>query len=176
MRHLFPSRRGTFLAALTLLCTTLLLAGCGKSSGSVSGKVSYQGKALKGGSVSFVSEDGGRSFAGPIKEDGTYTIPDLLSGEYKVCVETSSLNMRGGQKGPKYAGSSGGKAAIPTDKGPPPGAPIPEGYTPSNPAAAKADAVQKRFIPIPDKYAKPDTTDITYSFKGGNETYNIDLK
>jgi hypothetical protein len=173
MWRVSPSRLGSTLALGVFVLVALLPAGCSRPVGSVSGKVTYQGKPLKGGSVSFVSDDGGRSYASGIKEDGTYTVPDLQGGSYKVCVETASLKA-GDQAGGGYAPKG---AAIPKGKmGPPPDAPVPEGYTPSDPAAAALAANRRKYVQIPDKYAQPDTTDLTYKFEGGTQTHDIDLK
>jgi hypothetical protein len=139
----------------------------------VTGKVTYQGKPLKGGSVSFVSTEGRQSFASGIDEDGTYLVPNLRGGSYKVCVETSSLK-------PAKEHSIYTKMAPIVPKGaktgPPADAQVPEGYTPSDPAAMAAMTAKKRYIPIPEHYADPELTDITYTFNGGAETFNIDLK
>jgi hypothetical protein len=147
----------------------VLLTGCGRPVGSLSGKVTYQNKPLKGGSVAFVSTDGGRSFSAALSEEGVYTIPDLQGGEYKVCVETDS------HKPPKqYGGGFNDRPPAKGKFGPPPGAPVPEGYTPSDPSAAARSG--KNYVPIPPHYASPEKTDLTYKFDGGSETYNIDLK
>jgi hypothetical protein len=167
--------RGRTAFALGLFCaTSLVLVGCQRPVGSVSGKITYQGKVLKGGGVSFVSTDGGQSFAAGIAEDGTYKVPDLRGGAYKVCVETSSL--KAASSGSPYAGVGGPKKSKTEKAGPPPGANVPEGYTPSDPAAAAAVTSAKRYVAIPEKYSSPDTTDLTYEFKGGAETFDIDLK
>ncbi len=160
-----PLSRGAGLFALA----ALVLAGCGRPTGSVTGKVTYQGKPLKAGNVAFVTADGGRSFASGLTPEGTYTVPDLLGGEYKVCVETNSF------KPPAPTGSA---PVVPkgAKTGPPPGANIPEGYTPSDPAAMAAAGMSKKYVPIPPKYAEPGTTDLTYTFKGGSETFDIELK
>jgi hypothetical protein len=78
-------------------------------------------------------------------------VPDLLGGPYKVCVDTSSL------KPPNS--SPGGTKAQPGDMG-----------------AAALAANKRKYVAIPDKYAAPDTTDLTYTFPGGSETFDIDLK
>ena len=163
--------------ALVASVAVLLLAGCNRPVGSVSGKVMYQGKPLNGGSVSFVSTEGNRSYAAGIKEDGTYTVPDLLGGSYKVCVETSSLKPSGHQI-PGGMGTpaipKGAKTGAPAD------APLPEGYIPqaagSDPAAAALASNKRKYVAIPEKYAKPDETDLAYTFKGGAETFDIELK
>jgi hypothetical protein len=129
-----------------------LVSGCSRPVGSVTGKVTYQGKPLKGGTVSFASTEGRQSFSASIADDGSYTIPNLVGGSYKVCVETESLK-------------------------PPPG--VKAGMGPGqnrSPAAARTAENLKKYVQIPDKYSSADKTDITYEFKGGSETYNIELK
>jgi len=130
--------------------------------------VTYQGQPLKGGNVSFNSTDGNQSCSTPIKEDGTYQVPKLEGGTYKVCVETESLNPPSPFAGPRDAKVGKG--------GPPPGAKVPEGYTASGPAGAKAAEARKKYVRIPEKYGNPNTTDLDYTYKGGSQTFNIDLK
>lgn len=174
MSGFFSTRRLHAVVFGTLMAALLCLAGCGRPVGSVKGKVTYQGKALKGGGVGFVSTDGGRSYGSGIGEDGSYTIPDLEGGSYKITVETESLR---GAQGP--TGTMGPKTpSIPkgAKTGPPPGANVPEGYTPSDPAAAAAANGLKRYVKIPGHYAETDKTDLTFTFKGGDVTHDIDLK
>ena len=172
MTRFTPSR---LTSALVLVgAVSLLLGGCARPVGTVTGKVTYQGKPLKGGNVSFHSTEGRPSFASGIAEDGTYKVPDIQGGSYKVCVETASLKPSQGapMMGPKVSGP-------PPDAktgAPPKDADIPEGYKPSAPAAGQTAANLKKYVAIPDKYAKPDQTDLTYEFKGGSDTVNIDLK
>jgi hypothetical protein len=171
---MFRFTRHARLAALLVgVCAMFLLAGCKKPVGTVTGKVTYQGKQLKAASISFISTDGSRSYAAGIRDDGTYYIPDLEGGTYKVCVDTEFL------KPPITAMGPGMKQPATKDKdkfGPPPGANVPEGYTPSSPAAAQQAASAKKYVAIPPKYADKDQTDLTYTFSGGNQTYDIELK
>src|SRR4051794_22586118 len=80
-------RWGLFL----LLLTPLGLSGCG-ASGSVSGKVSYKGTMLKGGTVTFHSPMGKASAVAQIGEDGSYTIEKVPAGDVKICVDTKMLD------------------------------------------------------------------------------------
>lgn len=161
------------LAGAVFLLTALLVAGCSRPVGTLAGKVSHKGKALKGGSVSFVSTEGLPSYAAGIKEDGTYSIPEIRGGHYKVCVETSSI------KPAAQASGAGGAQAPVIPKGmksaPPAGANIPEGYHASDPAAMALASNAKKYMPIPPKYADVGTTDLEYTFKGGTETHDIEL-
>ena len=42
----------------TLLALTVLLAGCGAKSGTVSGEASYDGQPIEEGQITFAAEDG----------------------------------------------------------------------------------------------------------------------
>ncbi len=166
-----PARfRAPVLGAVALVAA-LLVAGCGRPVGTVTGKVTYLGKALKGGNVSFVSTEGGPSFASGISAEGTYRVPDIRGGAYKVCVETASL-----KPPPPTPGVLGVPKAALKGGGAPPGVTVPEGYTPSDPAAMKAAGASKRYTEIPPKYAEPGTTDVEYTYTGGTQTFDIDLK
>ena len=145
----FPAiLRCSILCAVALLF--VVLSGCGRSPRTVSGKVSYQGKNLKGGSVAFVSTEGLPSGTGTINEDGTYEIRDVKSGKYRIAVDTESL-LPSREANPYGKGSMKMPNKEESPSGPPPGAQIPEGYKPSS--AADADATQKnnvkRYVKIP---------------------------
>ena len=143
----------------------LLAAGCGPQFGSVSGKVTYKDKALKGGNVTFSSTEGKVSGSEAISEDGSYTIPKLQTGTYKVCVETASLKPASGLgAGKKPYKPPSDKAA---DKGKGPATP----YTPPT-----IEDKSKRYTQIPDKYMAPQTTDITCTVTGGSQEFDIKLK
>jgi len=129
------------------------LSGC-SSTGTVSGKVSYKGNPVKGGSITFVSPQGKASASTSINEDGTYTIPSIPAGDVKVCVDTSMLNPAG-KTAPKYS---------------PPGGQ----NSPYGPGDASDGA--KRYVAIPTEYADPDKTNLTCTVRGGRQTFDIELK
>lgn len=172
----------------------LAVIGCGAGKGDVTGKVTFKGEPLKGGYVSFVSESGGPSFTGTINDDGTYLVPNVQAGKYKVCVDTESLKSSSGQGGPGMTpGAKGPGGYAPTSykptggttdlakaaetgkikAGPPPDAKMPEGAYRDGFTTMKENAA--KYVPIPLKYAKPETTDITVEVKGGQD-FNIELK
>lgn len=182
----------------------LAVIGCGAGKGDVTGKVTFKGEPLKGGYVSFVSEGGGPSFTGTINDDGTYLVPNVQAGKYKVCVDTESLKSSSGQGGPGMPPGAKGPGGPPGAKGP--GGYAPTSYTPTGGTTdnlAKAAETGKikagpppdakmpqgayrdgfttmkenaaKYVPIPPKYAKAETTDITVEVKGGQDL-NIDLK
>lgn len=158
------------LCLFTLALLLPLVAGCGRSTGSVKGTVKVGSKMLKGGSITFVSTEGQPSQGTQIKEDGSYSIPSLTSGNYKVVVQTSQLKGMGGV-GPQGGGGPKEMKAQKLD----PGTAVPEGYTPSSAGNTGMGKNRALYVPIPDKYEKADTTDKTYNFPGGDQEFNIEL-
>src|SRR5262249_40649891 len=76
-----------FLAAFVLV-------GCKSSStpAKVSGKVTYNGTLVTGGTIQFIPVDGNDIYRSGIKEDGTYAVNDAAQGDMVVVVETESIN------------------------------------------------------------------------------------
>jgi hypothetical protein len=131
----------------------LSIVGCAPSA-SVTGKVTYKGKALPGGRVIFLLANG-QVASGEITKEGTYTIPKSQTGEAKVTVETSAPPQI-----PKGAGGRGGL---------PPGAP------PEARAAYEGAKDASTYVPIPERYRDPEKSGLKYTIKGGPNTYDIDL-
>jgi len=130
-----------------------IAAGCGKSWGTISGKVNYQGKPLRGGSVTFVPANGMGGGTSRIAEDGSYSVSKVLAGPVKIVVETKTS-----APPPKMPGMQ----QVPKD------APNYQGEDPERKPG--------RFIPIPERYADPTQTDLTYDVKAGPQEFNIELK
>jgi hypothetical protein len=139
----------------------------------VSGKVTYKGQPLKGGYVAFINTSGGQTFSAPIQEDGSYQIPKITGGSYKVTVETESLKPQGDVKSIPFK-SKVSKEGPPKENLPPklnlPGNPADYGYKMATPGGQL-----DRYVAIPRKYADADQSGLQYDFRGGNQTYNIDL-
>src|SRR5437660_1764669 len=105
-------------AALALLPPS---AGCA-GSGTITGKVTYQGRPLTGGTVQFTSTKGRGTRTVQIGEDGSYTIPNMPTGPVKIAVETKSA-----QPPPVTTTGDDPRARM----RPPAGAPLPEGASPT---------------------------------------------
>jgi len=131
------------------------MLGCGPSTGTVSGKVTYKGQLVKGGNVTFVSAQGRPSGSASIKEDGTYKVERVATGPVKICVETESLNPARRSKAVKYS--------------PPPGQKAPHGFAPG-------PDTSHLYVRIPPQYKDVETTDLDYQVKGGSQTHDIQLK
>ncbi len=71
----------------SVLCGMLLLSGCGgedldrPKTAPVTGTVSYQGRLVELGVISFIPDNGERSGIGRIQEDGTFTVSTYSEGD-----------------------------------------------------------------------------------------------
>jgi hypothetical protein len=72
--------------AVLLASLLAKIAGCGRSTGTLMGKVSHQGKALSGGTLTLVSESGIKIQAA-IKPDGSYRAANVPVGPLKIAVD-----------------------------------------------------------------------------------------
>ncbi len=137
-----------------ILVVTLALCGCGGSGGSgkVTGRVTYQGRALKGGRVIFEDAKGHVAMA-EIDKNGDYTAENVPLGEVKIKVETSYLKKRASQ--PSYSPPAGDNGS----------------YRPPSPEGAL-----ERYVAIPRKYESFESTDLTHVVKRGKNERPIVLE
>jgi hypothetical protein len=170
-------------AGLLAVAALLGAAGC-QSHGNVSGKVTFKGKPLKGGTVVFVIPGKG-SVVAPIGEDGSYSAARVPVGDARLSVETKSV---GPPPAGRVMGSGPGmgrgmgpgmgpgmqRGPPPTIKGPKDSDLIPDGKTAMSVTPNKGDP--KRYVPIPESYADPEKSGLTYAVTGGTQTHDIELK
>lgn len=100
MKRMFDGRFGRAVALLALLA---VVAGCGSKGVvkvTVKGTVTYKGKTLSSGIVTFNSSNGSYS-AATVQADGSFIITDVAPGEISVGVMES----------PQGSGSSSGEAS-----------------------------------------------------------------
>jgi len=83
------------------------LIGCGPGRGDLSGKVSFEGKPLKIGSVNVLGQDGLPKGA-QISPDGTYKVADIQAGTVKI--QVTSLDPASTQPAVRIPGSGTTKA------------------------------------------------------------------
>ncbi len=141
--------------ASAILIFTLLVVGCGRSKGTLSGKVTYRGAPLPGGSITIVPEKGNaaQTVSGKIESNGTYSVSNVPVGAVKVSIRVSE----------------------PT--------PFAEARIPPSEMAAKGnEAVKPRANPaqptvrLPLEYSDPEKSGLRYTINGGSQTQDIDLK
>jgi len=151
-----------FRAGGLFLFLCLLVAGCGpdyKARAKVKGKVKFFDKTLTCGTVAFASKDG-RIGSGNIDFDGNYEGNDAPIGDTTVTVTVPT-----GMSGP-MAGKGQPK--------PPPGVPEMKGSGGSGNTPSPA-IDPKKIVEIPAKYAKAETSGLTYTVVKGENTHNITL-
>src|SRR5262245_19105480 len=73
------------LARLGGLFLTALAAGCSPRFGDVSGKVTFQGRPLTTGTITFYDQANGVT-SSPIRVDGTYAVHKVRAGSVKIAV------------------------------------------------------------------------------------------
>lgn len=161
---------------LSLVLIAAALVGCSRPTATVTGKISYNGTPLKGGTVSFHNTEQKESFGGIIEENGTYFVPTIYAGNYKIVVETESIKPRVGGGSMSYKKNT--KKDEPAEKPLDPAIKekVPEGYHPSNPGDAGAARAGKRFVQIPAEYGIAESTKLSYTVVGGAQTYDLELK
>ena len=172
-----PARLVRWCSLLIVGSALVGLAGCARPVGSVSGKVTIMSKPLKGGYVTFISNDGQQSVPAEITEEGTYSIPTITAGSYQITVETESLAPR--RSGGPFGGMQPPSGGAPKTAKLPEGVTPPPGYHPSNPADAAIAAANaknaKRYVQIPSRYAESGKSGLTYVVVGGPQTHDLDL-
>lgn len=85
-RSILSARMVVLLGLLACVCWC---AGCGSGgppTGSVSGKVTFNGQPLTAGIVTFVNEEAGTGASGQLDPSGSYRIESIRTGEYNVAV------------------------------------------------------------------------------------------
>jgi hypothetical protein len=154
------SRLG-LLAALALSLT----AGCSTNPNApakVKGKVTYNGKPIGAGTLTFHSPDKG-DYTASLLEDGSYDMSDVPAGTLTVTVDTEMYNPN--RKVPAYGGGKG--AGIDKDYM----EAMKKGGGQPNP-----DQGKNNYVKIPAKYAKADSSGLSVTLKAGKQEQNFDLK
>ncbi len=161
MRKTLQVGRGVIIPA-GVLGLLVLATGC-SSHATISGKVTYLGKPLTGGIVLFVSADGKGTGRATIGSDGSYKIEKMPLGLAKIAVDTQSAQRP----------ASGGKGP-PAGMKPPPGTKLPDAA--KNSGIYGSGAREGNAEPIPENYADPEKSGLTYTVKSGSQPYDIELK
>ena len=76
-------KRMAFLVPLLLLLAT---TGCGGRTATISGKVTYKGRAVTSGMIVVLSPDGLATVKGTIQPDGRYSVEGVMRGRVKIGV------------------------------------------------------------------------------------------
>jgi hypothetical protein len=146
--------------ALIFTLVAFTAAGClGRSqpTGTVTGKVTYQGKPVPAGClVTFVSQQGVAAL-GTVDASGQYQLriagkPDVPAREYNVSVT--------------YPGAAGPEMTDEDERK----------YMAGDPATVAKFSRKAQSAPIPQKYADEFQSGLSYHVKEGPNTFDIDLR
>lgn len=138
------------------------LVGCGSPKGIVEGEIVFDGKPLPGGNVSFVSI-GNRDKLNPegfaeLGRDGKFKI-ELPIGEMMVGVDNREFEPM--------------PETLPAT---PPGDNLPPEVRKSLSEGTKAtNRVSDRWVPIPDKYYLPETSELRFKVVKGTQSIKLEL-
>ena len=142
----------SFLAALLSLAA-FGAAGCGGGKGEISGEVTFNGKPIPWGRITFLSQVGNKQAISSSIRNGAYTIKGCPAGPVKISVESFKAVAHDPKLGPQ------GMAK---------GFKRPEGEEPPPEAIGKT-------LPIPPRYGNTDTSGLEYTVRSGSQTHNIPL-
>jgi hypothetical protein len=150
----WPAALGVVAGFVLFLCFLWLLTR--EYTGDVTGTVTFNGRPIPYGRVTFVGQSGRKKSASGMIKNGVYTVKNCPTGPFKVSVESMrAIKIEQPKSGPMEKLTKGFK--IPANPDPPP----PE--------------VVGQFLPIPPEYGNADTSGLTYKVGWGSQTHNIDL-
>jgi hypothetical protein len=134
------------------LMLALLAAGCSNAAAQpkraeVSGTVSFQGKPLPGGIITFIS-DKGYLYSATIDENGHYNI-EVGVGPNKISVDNRLLMKNQKKTGPRLKS--------------------PDGATPQSNLAGT-------YVPIKQRYVSTETSGLVYTVTGGTQEKDFTLQ
>jgi hypothetical protein len=165
------------LVHLGVLAPLLAALGCSPGKATVSGKVTYNGKAVPGGTVMFRPADSRQNAVSvELDAEGNYSAI-LPEGEVTVLVDNRELEPQ-----PSW-GPVALPPGLPADlgrklggKAKAPDGPAPE-VDPSKTADAPPTRRSGRYVKIPDKYYTLETSGLKFTVKGGgaDQMQNFDL-
>lgn len=142
------------LALRFALFGALLLAisvGCGRATTEVTGRVTFQGKALTGGTVTFFCCDKQIAY-GLINPAGTYHLKDVPMGPAVVTVRTH----------PKIPPGYAVRQKLPPSKDAP------------QPKIVSAAGISD-FVPVPERYYHPEESGLSFTVSSSRTVFNIEL-
>jgi hypothetical protein len=149
-----------------VLLATLTGLGCGGRRSEVSGTVTYRGKPLEIGTVTFLDDNKLVLGSGAIA-DGKYSIAKLPRGPVKIVVTTPpqvpanlrALSAPAGKTLPKGKQMEEEKHLSPEER-----KALPRGFR------------VPPHVVIPEKYANPDKSGLSYTVQPGSQEHNIELE
>jgi hypothetical protein len=143
------------LGWVVVLGLLLLVAGCRRQA-SISGKVTYNGKPMPGGSITFIPVEGGGGGTARIDpKDGSYELPNLPVGKMKIGVTANrEPAMPGGKRG----------YGPPKDSG-----------APSEAMKGASDSTGGQSVVISPEFTDPQGSPLEFEVKPGKNTHDVEV-
>lgn len=144
-----------------VLLVGALLAGCGRvgeQQAEVSGKVSFKGKPLPGGVITFASARGYAATA-VISPDGAYKLKAPI-GDVQIGVDNRMLDKNDPKRIKAEQRGKSGRLKIPTE------------------VASKQQGQQEvtgSYVFLPPRYSDPTKSGLTYKVTAGSQTHDVEL-
>ncbi len=142
------------------IAATLVITGCGPPMGNVSGTVSYKGKKVSGGTVTFLVNG---QVAEVDIEDGTYKIQSLPVGTATVTVFRLDPDLPDPRAPLRAARKTSAESGIS----------VPAKNVVSDPY--RLETLEKKRHLLPYRYASPSTSNLRCTISGGPNTFDITL-
>jgi hypothetical protein len=137
-----------WIASAIVLAALATAGGCGGPTTTVTGKVTYRGRPVTYGSVTFLSANKMARF-GVIQPDGSYTVENVPPGTVRIGVISRD--------------PAKSRAARRKRQSSPPGNP---------PAASAATG----WFPLPPQFETAETSGLSFTVTSGRVHYDIELK
>lgn len=157
-------------AAVSLLLAAVLAGGCGDlPRARVSGKVTYAGRPIPGGSVTFFGQDN-MTYLADLKPDGSYEVAGVPRGPVRVSVQQPPRRPAPRPNPPAgWVGDAAkAKLADPIDD---------QAKASRREAVAPAAPEAKATGPaLPAKYADPNKSGLSFELTQPDQDWSIDLK
>lgn len=132
------------------IATLILCVGCGAPTGRITGTVTFDGKPLPAGRITFLCFGEGRPVLSSPIADGRYLMEAVPVGGARIAVETFNTEAF---RQPKPAPGVPAITLSPAFMIGPPGP----------------------YVKIPDRYRHPDDSGLSLDIQGGNQVHDIAL-
>lgn len=131
-----------------------LVSGCGGGKGDVTGKVTFEGKPIPWGRITFVSKGGNQLAISSSIKNGEYKIVGCPAGLAKISVE--SFLARKSETEVKN--------------------PLAKGFGPPKTADSPPPEAIGKHLEIPQILGNPESSGLEYTVKRGEQSFDFDLK